>query len=69
MLFNHISDRNRSWYVFLNVDSFLAQNLFFFSLGSYMFYNVVNRSYFTMFSINASILVVAILYSILHLKV
>lgn len=34
-----------------------------------MFRDVLNRSYFIMFSINATILVVAILYSIFYLKV
>lgn len=37
--------------------------------GSFLFRDVLNRSYFIMFSINATILFVAILYSIFRLKV
>lgn len=39
------------------------------ALGSYLFSNVVNRSYIIMFAINASCLVAAILYSMFHLQV
>lgn len=37
--------------------------------GSYLFKNVLNQSYFVMFSINAALLTLAVLYSILRLKV
>lgn len=39
------------------------------ALGSYMFYNVFNESYADMFAVNASLLALAILYSLVVLKV
>ncbi|XP_055695671.1 solute carrier family 46 member 3 [Lutzomyia longipalpis] len=38
------------------------------ALGSYLFSNVVNRNYSVMFMINASCLLAAIIYSLIHLK-
>lgn len=39
------------------------------ALGSYLFSYVVNKSYVVMFTFNACLLVISIIYTTLHLKV
>lgn len=71
--FAYISDvssvENRTFRVTILDACYLSTMPLGVALGSYLFTYVVNQSFMVMFSLNASLLVLSIIYTVLHLKV